>query len=95
MVTGNDHERLQNNLLVLALFHFSDNIFQARLRLYGTYIVMLITLRSKHILHFCVNSIGISLSTVTHEADCGLTVIILSGSLRNCLDHCLEIIITG
>ena len=49
----------------------------------------------QHLLHLCVNTIGICLSAVAHKADCGLTVIVLCGCVCDCLDDCLKIIITG
>ena len=95
MVACNDHKRLKNNLLVLALANLRNDIFQARCSLYSTYIVILVTLGSQHILHLCVNFVGVSLGTVAHKADCGLAVIILCSCLGNCLNDCLKIVITG
>ena len=94
MVTGYDHQRLKNNLLVITSLYLCKYIIHRRSCLNGTYKIVLKTCICQLILHLLIYSVAVCLCTMSHEADGCLTIIILSCCICDSLHNLIEILIT-
>ena len=95
MIARHDHQRLQDHLLIASAGDSCEDIFQVRLRLDGTDIVILHTLVSQDILHLRIDSVGLRFRSVSHEADSGLPVVIVLRRLHDGVSHRAEILVRG
>ena len=95
MVTGNDHQGLQQDSFITACLHSGENIVQAGGGFYCTDIIIVITVCCQMILQILIDLVGIRAGTVAHEYDGCLSVIIFGCPLCNGLYHSFIVFLTG
>ena len=76
VISGDDHERLENDLLVPALLHQREKILESGRGFHGPDVVILEALVREKLLHLCIDLVGLGFRAVAHEADRRLSVII-------------------
>ena len=64
-----------------AVLHPGQHILQRGLRFHGPHIIVIVPGRVQHLLQLPVNTVGLRLGPMAHEADGSVTVIVLGGRL--------------
>ena len=93
MVAGDDHHRLKDHPAVTALLHRGEHIVQGWLGLHGADVKVLAALVLQHLLHLCIDRVGIRLGPVAHEADRRLAVVVFLCRLDEDVRHAGEVLV--
>ena len=95
MVTGHDHQRLQDDGGEGIVFRIVDDIPEVGFRLDGADVIVLEVLLVELRVQFLIDLVGIGFRAVAHEGDEGLAVVEGLGVFRDGVDDLVEVLVRG
>ena len=93
MVTGHDHQRLQDDGGEGIVFRIIDDVPEVGFRLDGADVIVLEVLLVELRVQFLIDLVGIGFRAVAHEGDEGLAVVEGLGVFRDGVDDLVEVLV--
>ena len=93
VVACNNHQWVENNLLVILFLYSFYNVIQRRSGLNSTDVVVVCALCGQSFLQLCISSVCLVLCAMTHEYNCGVLVVVLLSGIYQCLCNILVVLV--